>query len=56
LTLTGYAFAVTDVFTAKNLEKPDSTDLYIATEFAERYADYSRFAAVADVYTWFVSI
>lgn len=29
--------AVTDVFTAKNLEKLDSTDLYIATEFAERY-------------------
>jgi hypothetical protein len=29
--------AVTDVFTAKNLEKLDSTDLYIATEYAERY-------------------
>lgn len=27
---------VTDVFVAKNLEKSDSTDLYIATEFAER--------------------
>lgn len=27
---------VTDVFVAKNLEKGDSTDLYIATEFAER--------------------
>jgi len=44
-----YALTVTDVFTSKNLEKPDSTDLYIATEFAERYAEYSKFTAVANV-------
>ncbi|KAG0613808.1 hypothetical protein M758_6G130700 [Ceratodon purpureus] len=31
-----YIISLTDVFTSKNLEKPDSTDLYIATEFAER--------------------
>jgi mitogen-activated protein kinase 1/3 len=30
-----YIISLTDVFTSKNLEKPDSTDLYIATEFAE---------------------
>ncbi|XP_024380588.1 mitogen-activated protein kinase mpkB isoform X1 [Physcomitrium patens] len=31
-----YIISLTDVFSSKNLEKPDSTDLYIATEFAER--------------------
>jgi mitogen-activated protein kinase 1/3 len=30
-----YIISLTDVFTSKNLEKPDATDLYIATEFAE---------------------
>lgn len=37
LTPSGIDIVVTDVFSSKNLEKPDSTDLYIATEFAERY-------------------
>jgi len=36
-------YAVTNVFTTQNLESSDTTDLYIATEFAERCNSYNQF-------------
>jgi hypothetical protein len=36
-------YAVTNVFTTQNLESSHTTDLYIATEFAERCNSYDQF-------------
>jgi serine/threonine protein kinase len=38
-----YIISLTNVFTTQNLESSDTTDLYIATEFAERCNSYNQF-------------